>query len=309
VKATGIDLRDCRRFVASPVLQGFDAMSMMDNQTTTWSFDLGILPGTSKLYVVSEARPSSYFRWKIVLGRMLASLLLIPGLPIIGVLVIVVRLGSRGPGVYRQIRTGKGGQRFWMYKIRTMRHDAEGKTGAVWTQASDPRITRLGRILRRLHLDELPQLFNVLKGEMSLIGPRPERPEFVRVLTRQIPGYHGRLAILPGITGLAQINLPPDRDLDSVRRKLVLDLQYVEQASLFLDFRVFLCTLLHLVGINGELAARVTRLRRVVPEGESDRRSHEEPTDVAVTPEMIAEEVDVLRSGGHFPRAEGNGLE
>ncbi len=200
--------------------------------------------------------PAAYFRWKGLLDRCLAAALLVPGLPIIALLVLLVRLTSRGPGIYRQARVGKHGRNFMMYKIRTMRHDAEAGTGPVWTQVRDPRITFLGGVLRKLHLDELPQLYNVLKGEMSLVGPRPERPEFVHVLAEEIPGYRNRLAVRPGVTGLAQVNLPPDTDLHSVRRKLVLDCQYIQSAGLWLDFRLFVCTIarmfrISLVGLLG----------------------------------------------------------
>src|SRR6185436_18198088 len=139
----------------------------------------------------------------------------------------------------------------------------ETKSGPVWSApGSDPRVTRLGYWLRKLHLDELPQLFNVLRGEMSLIGPRPERPEFVKVLAESIPGYMDRLRVAPGITGLAQINLPPDTDLNSVRRKLVLDLEYIETASFLLDLRMFVCTLFRLIGVRGDTAMRVMWLTR-----------------------------------------------
>ncbi len=165
-------------------------------------------------------KPAWYFRWKDPLDRCAAVMLLVPGLPLIACLAVLVRLTSKGPGIYRQARVGKDGRRFMMYKIRTMRLDAETESGPVWTQPQDPRMTSLGRLLRKLHLDELPQLFNVLKGEMSLVGPRPERPEFVCVLAEAVPGYRNRLAVRPGITGLAQINLPPDTDLVSVQRKI-----------------------------------------------------------------------------------------
>ena len=166
-------------------------------------------------------------------------MLLGPALPLIGLLVLIVRLNSRGPGIFRQVRVGKRGRTFTMYKLRSMRIDAEAKTGPAWSPTGgDPRVTRLGYWLRRLHLDELPQLFNVVRGEMSLVGPRPERPEFVEVLAEQIPGYLNRLMVQPGITGLAQINLPPDTDLDSVRRKLILDCEYIRSASSWLDFRI-----------------------------------------------------------------------
>ena len=186
--------------------------------------------------------PGRYFSWKPFLDLALAVLLVVPGLPLLGVLIVVVRMTSRGPGIYRQRRVGKDGEPFSMYKIRTMVHDAEATTGPVWTRQRDPRVTFVGRVLRKLHLDELPQLFNVLKGEMSLIGPRPERPEFVVVLSQEVAHYSDRLAVRPGITGLAQLNLPPDTDLASVRRKLMLDLEYVKHAGPWLDLRILLAT-------------------------------------------------------------------
>jgi hypothetical protein len=125
-------------------------------------------------------------------------------------------------------------------------------------------VTGLGYWLRRLHLDELPQLLNVLRGEMSLIGSRPERPEFVHVLADQIPGYLNRLMVHPGITGLAQINLPPDTDLESVRRKLVVDMDYVRTASLWLDLRIMVCTALRMAWIKGPTVTRALGLERSV---------------------------------------------
>ncbi len=230
----------------------------METQTATALAD----PVVIGLYS-SLDRP--YYRYKRHLDRLLAALLLVPGLPLIGFLIVLIRLTSRGPGIYRQQRVGKGGRVFWMLKLRSMRMDAEVRTGPAWTaDCRDPRITRLGRLLRFSHLDELPQLFNVLKGEMSLIGPRPERPEFVRILRREIPGYTDRLAVLPGVTGLAQINLPADTDFDSVRRKLLLDREYINTASLSLDVRISLCTLLRLAGIRAGRAVCMLRLDRKV---------------------------------------------
>ncbi len=203
--------------------------------------------------------------WKIVLDHSAAFLLLLAGLPLIGLLILLVRLTSRGPAIYRQVRVGKSGRTFTMYKLRSMRLDAEAGTGPVWAgTGADSRVTRLGYWLRRLHLDELPQLINVLKGEMSLVGPRPERPEFVAVLAEKIPGYLDRITILPGITGLAQVNLPPDTDLDSVRRKLVLDREYVGSASLSLDVRIVLCTMLRVFGLRGGRSVQLLNLYRTV---------------------------------------------
>ena len=215
----------------------------------------------------SSIEVSGYFRWKGILDRALAAVLLVPGIPIICLSIALVRRTSKGPGIYSQTRVGKGRRIFTMYKIRTMRHDAEDGTGPVWTKNNDEddRITPVGRFLRKTHLDEFPQLFNVLKGEMSLIGPRPERPEFVAVLAGAVPNYLDRIAVKPGITGLAQVNLDPDVDVESVCRKLVLDTEYIKHATLLFDVRMLLATLLYLFGCNADWAKRVTRLKREVP--------------------------------------------
>lgn len=204
--------------------------------------------------------PSKYLYWKEPFDRVVAALLLIPGLPIIGLLVVLTRLSSRGPGIYRQARVGKNGQLFTVFKIRTMRHDAEQASGPVWARQNDPRTTRIGRFLRRVHLDEFPQLFNVFRGEMALVGPRPERPEFTHTLAKQIPGYLDRLCMRPGVTGLAQINLQPDTSVECVRRKLKFDLEYVRTANAFLDARILFCTFLRLIGFSGDTSARLLRL-------------------------------------------------
>lgn len=204
--------------------------------------------------------PSKYLYWKEPFDRVAAALLLIPGLPIIGLLVVITRLTSPGPGIYRQARVGKNGQLYTVYKIRTMRCDAERASGPVWAQQNDPRTTRLGRFLRKVHLDEFPQLFNVLRGEMALVGPRPERPEFTHILAKQIPGYLDRLCMRPGVTGLAQINLQPDTSVECVRRKLKFDLNYVQHANAFLDARILFCTFLRLIGFSGNTSARLLRL-------------------------------------------------
>lgn len=201
-------------------------------------------------------------RYRLALQRALALVLLVPALPLMAVTIAIVRVTSRGPGIYRQTRVGFGGRNFVMRKIRTMRVDAEARSGPVWAQLSDPRVTPVGRLIRTLHLDELPQLFNVLRGEMDLVGPRPERPEFTQWLGSEIPGYLNRLSVRPGITGLAQINLPPDTDLDSVRRKLALDLEYIHTRTLWLDARIVACTALRLFGVRSAAARRLLRLNR-----------------------------------------------
>lgn len=264
--------------------------------------------------VVGETRDCSvadsdshYFRRKTIFEQAAAAMMLVPGLPAIGILILTVRATSRGPGIFRQKRVGRGGRPFVMYKIRTMRIDAEAGKGAMWARNDDPRTTWLGKVLRKLHLDELPQLFNVLKGEMSLIGPRPERPEFVTVLADHIPGYTDRLAVLPGVTGLAQINLPPDTDLDSVRRKQKLDLEYIETAGAWLDVRILLCTFLRLVGIKGLLPARLMGLRRNVG---LPGVPHSEPvaSNGEATPDGVARQAVRTNGNGHSNgRHVGNG--
>ena len=175
-----------------------------------------------------------------------AAILLAVAAPVIGLAVLLIKLTSRGPAFYLQTRMGRFGQLFTIYKLRTMVHNCERFSGPCWAKAHDPRVTAVGSILRRLHIDELPQLWNVLKGEMSLIGPRPERPEFLEELENALPHYRLRLLVRPGITGLAQVQLPPDIDVDSVRNKLPYDLFYVRYANPWLDLRIYLATALHL---------------------------------------------------------------
>lgn len=186
-------------------------------------------------------------------------LLLLVG-PVILLAAVLVRCTSRGPAFYSQVRVGWRGVCFTIYKLRTMKHNCEDLTGAQWAKPGDSRITPIGRILRRTHLDELPQLWNVLLGHMSLIGPRPERPEFVPALARQVPRYPERLAVLPGLSGLAQLQLPPDTDLESVRRKLICDLHYVYSRNWWLDVRLMVGTVAYLAGIHFPTSNRVLRL-------------------------------------------------
>jgi lipopolysaccharide/colanic/teichoic acid biosynthesis glycosyltransferase len=189
-------------------------------------------------------------RAKAAADGALAAALLVPGLPLLAACLVLVRLTSRGPGIYAQARVGRGGAVFTLYKIRTMRHECEKDTGPTWSTPGDARITRVGRVLRALHLDELPQLFNVLRGEMSLVGPRPERPEIVAKLRTAIVGYDRRHAVRPGITGFAQIHLPPDTCVRSVRNKLVYDLFYVRRRSARMELFVLLATGLKVLGLK-----------------------------------------------------------
>jgi lipopolysaccharide/colanic/teichoic acid biosynthesis glycosyltransferase len=179
-----------------------------------------------------------------IVGAFLTGLL---ALPILAVVAVLVKLTSRGPVFYSQMRVGRGGRPFTIWKVRSMYHNCEQYSGALWSQDGDPRVMPLGRFLRRTHLDELPQLWNVLVGDMSLIGPRPERPEFVPQLEQAIPHYRDRLLVLPGVTGLAQIHLGPDTDLTSVERKLMFDLYYIKHLSFWGDLRILLVTIVHVV--------------------------------------------------------------
>lgn len=163
--------------------------------------------------------------------------------PVMALIALAIKLDSKGPVFYSQDRLGRFGEPFKIWKFRSMIVDAEA-AGPVWASlGSDARITRVGRFLRRAHLDELPQLFNVLTGEMSLVGPRPERPCFTEGLNREVPHYEQRLLIKPGITGLAQVHYRYDASLADVKRKLRFDLLYVRRMCLMLDARIIAWTL------------------------------------------------------------------
>jgi exopolysaccharide biosynthesis polyprenyl glycosylphosphotransferase len=163
-------------------------------------------------------------------------------LPVLAIVAVAIKLDSRGPVLFRQERVGQSGRIFVLNKFRSMRQDAEA-AGAVWASSHDPRVTRVGRFIRKIRLDEVPQLFNVLAGDMSLIGPRPERPEFVRTLQRQVPFYMGRHAVKPGITGWAQVRFQYAASVEDTLEKLQYDLYYIKNYSLFLDLIVLVQTI------------------------------------------------------------------
>jgi sugar transferase (PEP-CTERM system associated) len=192
-------------------------------------------PGFSKPRLLSSS--------KRAVEALVSALLLVATLPLLVVLGLLVRLESRGPALYRQSRVGRRGALFTLVKLRTMREDAETASGPVWTDPEkDPRVTRLGRFLRKFRLDELPQLWNVLKGEMSFVGPRPERPHFVQTLRLVIPYYDERHAVRPGITGWAQVKFGYGSTIEDSERKLQFDLYYVKNMSLLLDLVIVLET-------------------------------------------------------------------
>src|SRR5262249_6107062 len=192
---------------------------------------------------------------------------------------------SRGPIFYSQVRLGRLGRLYTIYKLRTMVHECEKTSGARWSTAGDPRITPVGRFLRRTHLDELPQLWNVLRGEMSLVGPRPERPEFVPQLAQAIPGYRERLLVRPGLTGLAQVQ-PPRATLPSLRRKRAFDLHYSENAGFWLALGLLLTPACHVVGVPFAWSGRLLG----VPSGKAVENAYETAVVAAgVVPEHLPE--------------------
>jgi exopolysaccharide biosynthesis polyprenyl glycosylphosphotransferase len=168
--------------------------------------------------------------------------LLLLTLPLTLLAIVAIRLDSPGPVFYRQERVGRGGRIFLLMKLRSMRVDAESGGAPQWAVQRDPRVTRVGRILRLTRIDEIPQVLNVLRGDMAFIGPRPERPAFVEELGRVIPHYHDRQVVKPGITGWAQVNFPYGASVEDARQKLTYDLYYVRRRSLFLDLLILVST-------------------------------------------------------------------
>ncbi|GAB4354348.1 MAG: hypothetical protein Kow0099_38510 [Candidatus Abyssubacteria bacterium] len=240
----------------------------------------GCLTGASILWI-SRMRGRQYVRLRALWERPLALILLVLTAPLLALTAVLIKLDSPGPIFYGQERVGRnkrrgerrrtilpvcpsegerrnttrrrsdiGGKPFTIYKLRSMRVNAEAETGAAWSTGDhDPRVTRVGYYIRKVHIDELPQLYNVLKGEMSLIGPRPERPVFIEQLSVAIEGYRERLTLPPGITGLAQVRQAPDETLEDVKKKLEYDKEYIENASLFLDARILFATAVLVCGL------------------------------------------------------------
>jgi exopolysaccharide biosynthesis polyprenyl glycosylphosphotransferase len=172
-------------------------------------------------------------------------------LVVIPLVALAVRLDSPGPAFYRQTRAGVAGKPFSIFKFRTMFVDAEKDGKAKWAKSGDPRITRLGRFLRKARLDELPQLYNVLKGEMSIVGPRPERPEFIEMLEKEVPFYKTRLTVKPGITGWAQVHYDYGNSVEDALIKLQYDFYYIRYQSLALDIYIMFRTISVLLKLKG----------------------------------------------------------
>jgi lipopolysaccharide/colanic/teichoic acid biosynthesis glycosyltransferase len=192
----------------------------------------------------------SFKQFKRLMDILLSCLGLTITLPVLGFCAAVIKITSHGPVIYRQIRVGINGELFKIYKLRTMYLDAEKDTGAMWARRDDPRITPIGKFLRKSHIDEIPQLINVIKGEMSIVGPRPERPEMVRDLKVLIRDYEKRLQVKPGITGLAQIYHKYDESITDVRKKIKYDLLYIKKMCWLLEIKTIAQTFV--VAVTGK---------------------------------------------------------
>jgi lipopolysaccharide/colanic/teichoic acid biosynthesis glycosyltransferase len=211
--------------------------------TKAWPEVDGV-PASAPLYFPTETR---FYQSLKPAVDLITSVFLLPLLlPFIAIAWVLIKLSSRGPGFYVQTRSGLESAPYSIIKIRSMKSDIATAKNTNWASKNDSRITVVGKILRALHLDELPQVFNVIRGEMSLVGPRPERPEVIKSkgLVEQVPGYQHRMDLRPGVTGLAQVQLPADSDILSVRHKVYYDLYYLVHQSAWLDFRICTATVL-----------------------------------------------------------------
>jgi len=203
---------------------------------------------TSQIYgiplidIMPELMPEWEKKLKRVMDIFVSLLLLVINSPILLISAIAIKIDSDGPILFKQERMGQNGKLFNVLKFRSMIKDAEKYSGPVWSQKDDPRVTRMGKIIRRFRIDEIPQMYNVLKGEMSLVGPRPERAFFVEKLSQEIPYYKRRLKVRPGVTGWAQIKHKYDETIEDVKIKLRYDLFYIENMSIRMDFKILLRT-------------------------------------------------------------------
>ncbi len=202
-----------------------------------------VMVGAGGSGVLFELARRQFRIFKELLDLAGASIAFVVFLPVMGLCAAIIKLSDpAGPILYRQVRVGLNGRLFTIYKLRTMYVDAEAHGKVQRAGQDDPRVIPACRWMRGSHIDELPQLFNILRGEMSLVGPRPERPELFEQLSRDVPNFEQRLAVKPGLTGLAQIKNGYDVDTESVRRKLEYDLEYIQKMSLGLEFKLLLAT-------------------------------------------------------------------
>lgn len=203
---------------------------------------------TSQIYgmplidIMPELMPEWEKKLKRIIDIIVSLVLLLVSSPAWLITIFAIKIDSEGPVLFKQERMGKDGKLFNVLKFRSMIKDAEKYSGPVWSQKNDPRVTSVGKIIRKIRIDEIPQMFNVLKGEMSLVGPRPERPYFVEKLSKEIPYYKRRLKVRPGITGWAQVKHKYDETIEDVKIKLRYDLFYIENMSIRMDFKILLRT-------------------------------------------------------------------
>lgn len=181
---------------------------------------------------------SLFNAYQRVMDIVLCLIALIIGIPLMVIFGVLIKIEDNGPAVYKQERVGKGGKCFYLYKLRSMRTDAE-KFGAQWAEKDDPRITKVGKFIRKTRIDEIPQLFNILRGDMGIIGPRPERPMFTVQFDEEIPGFINRLSVKPGLTGWAQVNGGYEA---TPAEKLEDDLYYIKNRSFLLDMKIIFKT-------------------------------------------------------------------
>ncbi len=222
----------------------FDAAAFWEDQLGR--VDLSSLPLLDEQSAEDELVEVAPAHWltaavRRLLDIVVASLLLLFTAPLLLAVAIAIRLESPGSAIYRQERVGLGGKSFTLWKLRSMRQDAE-KHGPRWAAARDPRVTAIGRVIRQVRIDELPQLINILRGDMSLIGPRPERPNFVEQLATEIPCYRQRHAVKPGLTGWAQVSYPYGSSVEDAKAKLSYDLYYIKNRNLLFDMMILLST-------------------------------------------------------------------
>jgi len=209
------------------------------SEYTTGGYKIMDCPSYTNSIDYSNVKGSILFDvYQRFLDIILSVIGLLVGIPLMIIFGILIKIEDNGPITYKQERLGKGGKRFYIYKLRSMRTDAE-KFGAQWAEKDDPRITKVGKFIRKTRIDEIPQLFNILKGDMSIIGPRPERPSFTEEFNQEIPGFIDRLAVKPGLTGWAQVNggyeITP-------QEKLIEDIYYIKNRSILLDLKILFKT-------------------------------------------------------------------
>lgn len=213
----------------------YDIISGQARTTQIYGFPL--------IDIMPQLMPEWEKKVKRTLDILFSLLVLIITFPVTFVTAILIKVESKGDIIFKQKRTGQNGKDFNVYKFRSMVQDAEIKSGPVWSTKDDPRITKIGKFIRKVRIDEIPQMFNILKGEMSLVGPRPERPFFVDKLAKEIPLYRRRLKVRPGVTGWAQVKHKYDESIEDVHTKLRYDLFYIENMSLRMDFKILFRTI------------------------------------------------------------------